>query len=56
MVVTTAFAALLTGVLMLYYNMENRRRDREYVNVEHVENNEFFDHTDRENYEFRVSF
>lgn len=56
MVVSTAFAALCTVVLMLYYTWENRRRDRNYVEEEHQENSEFFDLTDRENHEFRVSF
>lgn len=55
MVVTTSFAALATGVLMLYYKWENRRRDRNYAGAEHTENSEFFDLTDRENHEFRVS-
>jgi hypothetical protein len=55
MVVTTASAATLTGVLMGYYKWENARRDRLYANEEHEENSEFFDLTDRENHEFRVS-
>lgn len=54
MVVTTAFAALCISILMLYYRWENKRRDR-CENVTHVENSEFFDLTDRENPEFRVS-
>jgi hypothetical protein len=55
MVVTTASAATLTGVLMAYYKWENARRDRLYASEEHEENSEFFDLTDRENHEFRVS-
>lgn len=55
MVVTTAAAAILTGVLMCYYKYENKRRDRVYADHVHQENSEFFDLTDRENPEFRVS-
>lgn len=40
---------------MVYYSFENRRRDRVYAGEEHRENSEFFDLTDRENHEFRVS-
>lgn len=53
MVVTTASAAVLTGILMLYYRWENKRRDRLYAGEVHTENSEFFDLTDRENHEFR---
>ncbi|KAK8055185.1 hypothetical protein PG993_000412 [Apiospora rasikravindrae] len=56
MVVTTASAAVLTGVLMLYYRWENMRRDRLYADEAHTENSEFFDLTDRENHEFRYVF
>ncbi|KAH7014549.1 allantoate permease [Microdochium trichocladiopsis] len=56
MVVTTATAAILTGVLMLYYRWENKRRDRVYADHVHQENSEFFDLTDRENPEFRYVF
>ncbi|KAK7951065.1 uncharacterized protein PG986_006793 [Apiospora aurea] len=56
MVVTTASAAVLTGVLMLYYRWENRRRDILYAGEAHTENSEFFDLTDRENHEFRYVF
>ncbi|KAJ9155594.1 Allantoate permease [Pleurostoma richardsiae] len=52
-VVTTAFACVMTGVLMMYYAWENRRRDRNMEGVEHQENSEFFDLTDKENPEFR---
>ena len=40
---------------MCYYKYENKRRDRVYVDHVHQENSEFFDLTDRENPEFRVS-
>lgn len=43
----------MTGVLMAYYTWENKRRDK--LAVEHKENSEFLDLTDRENLEFRVS-
>ncbi|KAK7924429.1 allantoin permease [Apiospora marii] len=56
MVVTTASAAVLTGILMLYYRWENKRRDRLYAGEVHTENSEFFDLTDRENHEFRYVF
>jgi hypothetical protein len=52
-VVTTAAAVALTAVLMGYYSWENKRREK--LHVEHKENSEFFDLTDRENMEFRVS-
>lgn len=52
-VVTTAFACLMTALLMGYYAWENKRRDK--LTVEHLENSEFLDLTDRENLEFRVS-
>jgi hypothetical protein len=55
MVVTTATAAIFTGILMLYYKRENARRDREYAHESHQEDSEFFDLTDKENHEFRVS-
>lgn len=53
MVVTTASAAAVTGVLMLYYRWENARRDRKYAGEAYTENSEFFDLTDRENHFFR---
>lgn len=52
-VVTTAFACVMTALLMLYYRWENSRRDK--LAVVHKENSEFLDMTDRENLEFRVS-
>ncbi|KAI0834472.1 allantoate permease [Hypoxylon sp. FL0890] len=53
-VASTAVALVTTGVLMAYYRWENKRRDRLYPRLEHKENSEFFDLTDRENKEFRV--
>lgn len=38
---------------MAYYAWENKRRDK--LAIEHEENSEFLDLTDRENLEFRVS-
>ncbi|KAK7709524.1 hypothetical protein SLS63_013202 [Diaporthe eres] len=50
-VVTSAFACCMTALLMAYYTYENRRR--EGLRVEHQENSEFLDLTDKENMEFR---
>lgn len=50
-VVTSAFACCMTALLMAYYTYENRRR--EGFRVEHQENSEFLDLTDKENMEFR---
>lgn len=55
-VVTTAFACCMTALLMAYYTYENKRRDGLMSGVEHQENSEFLDLTDKENLEFRVSF
>ena len=55
-VVTTIIAIGLTLVLRTVYGIENRRRDRLGVGLEHKVNQEFLDLTDRENGEFRVSF
>ncbi|ATY58387.1 allantoin permease [Cordyceps militaris] len=55
MVITNAFSALCMFALIMYYKRENRRRDRVYGGLEHVENSEFFNLTDRENMEFRYS-
>lgn len=52
-VVTTSFACLMTAVLMAYYTYENKRRDKLVAGVEHKENSEFLDLTDRQNLEFR---
>ncbi|KUI63989.1 hypothetical protein VM1G_10738 [Cytospora mali] len=52
-VVTTAFACCMTAVLMAYYAYENKRRDKLGAGVEHKENGEFLDLTDKENLEFR---
>lgn len=54
-VVTAAFACCMTALLMAYYTYENRRRDSLMSGVEHRENSEFLDLTDKENLEFRVS-
>ncbi|CAJ2506794.1 Uu.00g079800.m01.CDS01 [Anthostomella pinea] len=54
-VVSSIVAAAATGVLMAYYAWENRSRDRRHAGVDHTQNSEFFDLTDRENREFRVS-
>lgn len=54
-VVTTAFACCTTALLMTYYTYENRRRDNLMSGIEHQENSEFLDLTDKENLEFRVS-
>lgn len=53
-VVTTVLAICLTLILRTVYSMENKRRDRLMIGVEHKENQEFLDLTDRENGEFRV--
>lgn len=52
-VVTTSIAVVATCVLMAYYTWENKRRDTKNLGLEHKENSEFFDLTDRENKEFR---
>ncbi|KAI3398084.1 hypothetical protein diail_9837 [Diaporthe ilicicola] len=52
-VVTSAFACCATALLMAYYTYENRRRDNLMAGVEHQENSEFLDLTDKENLEFR---
>ncbi|KAL1865883.1 hypothetical protein Daus18300_006995 [Diaporthe australafricana] len=52
-VVTAAFACCMTALLMAYYTYENRRRDSLMAGVEHQENSEFLDLTDKENLEFR---
>lgn len=51
--VTGAVAVLFTIVLWLVYVRENRRRDAAAGVVEHVEDSEFMDLTDRQNKEFR---
>lgn len=55
-VASTAVSLVTTAVLMAYYRWENRRRDKVHGGIAHRENSEFFDLTDRENKEFRVSF
>jgi predicted MFS family arabinose efflux permease len=54
-VVTVCVAIVLTITLRFVYMRENRRRDRVEVDLEHMENQEFLDLTDRQNMEFRVS-
>lgn len=54
-VATTAGAILVTMLLMTYYWWENRRREKLCAGMQHRENSEFFDLTDKENLEFRVS-
>jgi MFS family permease len=54
-VVTVCVAIVLTITLRFVYMRENRRRDRVEVDLEHKENQEFLDLTDRQNMEFRVS-
>lgn len=53
-VVTTLIAMALTVVLRIMYAMENKRRDRKQIGLQHRTNQEFLDLTDRENGEFRV--
>lgn len=45
---------VLTAMLLLYYKWENKRRDQRPL--EHQENIEFLDLTDRQNKEFRYRF
>ena len=52
-IVTCAFAVLMTLVLMMYYRWENKRRDALAGEVEHKPDMEFLDLTDRENIFFR---
>ena len=54
-IATCATAAVLSIGLQIYYRLENRRRDRlfRYGTVEHKEDIEFADITDRKNLEFR---
>ncbi|KAI1497792.1 allantoate permease [Biscogniauxia marginata] len=54
-VASSAVAAIATLLLMAYYARENKRRDRAYGSLEHKADSEFFDLTDRENREFRVT-
>ncbi|KAL1983248.1 hypothetical protein VTN96DRAFT_346 [Rasamsonia emersonii] len=55
---TTSVAIVFSVALLLYYSFENARRDRaqEGVLVQHQENSEFLDLTDRQNREFRLNF
>lgn len=45
---------VLTTMLLIYYKWENKRRDQRPL--EHQENIEFLDLTDRQNKEFRYRF
>lgn len=53
-VAVDSVAIALTIVLLLYYVFENRKRDRNPV--EHQENIEFADLTDKQNKEFRYQY
>lgn len=53
-VVTTLIAIALTIILRTMYVLENKRRDRNSIGLQHRTNQEFLDLTDRENGEFRV--
>ena len=55
-IVTCAVAIALTCVLRVVYQLENRRRDRRGLGLEHKINQEFLDLTDRENGEFRYKY
>ncbi|PYH49058.1 putative MFS transporter [Aspergillus saccharolyticus JOP 1030-1] len=52
-VATVSVAIVFTGVLKGYYIYENRRREKNGLGVQHQEDSEFLDLTDRENLEFR---
>lgn len=54
-VATVSVAIVFTVALKCYYIWENRRRDRKCAGLQHEENSEFLDLTDKENLEFRVS-
>jgi len=54
-VVTVSVAIAFTIILRFVYDRENKRRDRNALGLEHTENQEFLDLTDRQNMEFRVS-
>lgn len=53
-VTVDSVAIVLTIVLLLYYVMENRRRDRNPP--EHQQNVEFADLTDKQNKELRYKY
>lgn len=53
--VTCALAIILAVILRIMYQLENKRRNRSSVGVEHTVNQEFLDLTDKGNREFRVS-
>ncbi|TPR08267.1 Sphingolipid long chain base-responsive protein PIL1 domain protein [Aspergillus niger] len=52
-VATVSVAIAFTVALKCYYIWENRRRDRKCAGLQHEENSEFLDLTDKENLEFR---
>ncbi|KAF2224779.1 major facilitator superfamily domain-containing protein [Elsinoe ampelina] len=56
-IVTCLFAAVMAVVLRFYYMLENRRRDKLAASrgLEHKQDVEFSDKTDRENLEFRYT-
>jgi hypothetical protein len=54
-IATTGFACIITTLLVIYYKRENGRRDRAKEGTAHKEDSEFYDVTDRQNLEFRVS-
>lgn len=54
-VATVAVAIVFLVLLKLYYMWENKRRDKNKIGLEHQENSEFLDLTDKQNKEFRVS-
>ncbi|KAJ9306737.1 hypothetical protein DTO217A2_3724 [Paecilomyces variotii] len=52
-VATVAVAIVFLVLLKAYYMWENKRRDENKMGLEHQENSEFLDLTDRQNKEFR---
>ncbi|KAL1884858.1 hypothetical protein Plec18167_001513 [Paecilomyces lecythidis] len=52
-VATVAVAIVFLVLLKLYYMWENKRRDKNKIGLEHQENSEFLDLTDKQNKEFR---
>jgi hypothetical protein len=54
---TLAASCILSASLVVIYHLENKRRDRlaRELNLEHVQDIEFMDLTDKMNPEFRVS-
>lgn len=54
-VATVSVAIVFLVLLKFYYMWENQRRDKNKIGLEHEENSEFLDLTDKQNKEFRVS-